>query len=64
MKDEWVASECVGRWMDERMEGGLEEKWKEQILLEHENLSGAGSIKTQAIARPWKVDGLLDKLIC
>lgn len=56
-KDEWVASGWVGRWMDEWMEGGLEERSKEQILLEHDNVSEAGSIQTQAIERPWNMDG-------
>lgn len=31
------------------MEGGLEERSKEQILLEHDNVSETGSFQTQAI---------------
>lgn len=38
------------------MEGGLEERSKELILLEYDNVSEAGSIQTQAIERLWNMD--------
>lgn len=41
----------------------MEERSKEQILLEHDNVSDTGSFQTQAIERPWDIDGLLGKLI-
>jgi hypothetical protein len=46
------------------MEGGLEERLKEQNLLAHSSLCRIGIVQIQVVEKPWGIDGLLNKLNC